>query len=197
MDAEKTLTTEAEMAARARHAAMISDDLVIRDHRNTAIHAGQTTRRRAAMRTSPGSSDAASPDPLSPLFADLRGIAPLLIQAGSHEVLLDDATRLAATAAAADVAVQLEVAPEVPHVFQSFAGLLDEGEVALARAGCGIRLEFGSPGSGDDGSPGSLGDWRGRARAARPILAPAPDLWAVPRIGGLEAFDRTRLKGTT
>ena len=80
--------------------------------------------------------------PLSPLFADLRGIAPLLIQAGSHEVLLDDATRLAATAAAADVAVQLEVTPGVPHVFQSFAGLLDEGEVALARAGAFLRAQF-------------------------------------------------------
>jgi acetyl esterase/lipase len=79
---------------------------------------------------------------LSPLFADLRGIAPLLIQAGSHEVLLDDATRLSATAAAADVAVQLEVTPGVPHVFQAFAGLLDEGEVAVARAGAFLRAHF-------------------------------------------------------
>ena len=48
---------------------------------------------------------------LSPLFADLRGITPLLIQCGSNEVLLDDATRLAAAAATADVAVQLDVTP--------------------------------------------------------------------------------------
>jgi monoterpene epsilon-lactone hydrolase len=41
----------------------------------------------------------------SPLFADPGGVAPLLIQVGSNEVLLDDATRLAATAAAAVVAV--------------------------------------------------------------------------------------------
>ena len=79
---------------------------------------------------------------LSPLFADLRGIAPLLIQPGSHEVLLDDATRLAATAAAADVAVQLEVTPGVRHVFQAFAGLLDESEVALARAGAFLQAHF-------------------------------------------------------
>jgi epsilon-lactone hydrolase len=74
-------------------------------------------------------------DPLvSPIFADLSGLPPLLIQAGSHEVLLDDATRLAVKAAADDVAVILDVTPGVPHVFQAFAALLDEGDAALNRA---------------------------------------------------------------
>ena len=73
-------------------------------------------------------------DPLvSPIFADLTGLPPLLIQAGSHEVLLDDATRLAARAAAHDVAVVLDVTAGVPHVFQAFAAFLDEGAVALDR----------------------------------------------------------------
>jgi acetyl esterase/lipase len=72
---------------------------------------------------------------LSPLFADLRGIAPLLIQCGSNEVLLDDATRLAAAAAAADVAVQLDVTPRVSHVFQASAPELEDANVALARTG--------------------------------------------------------------
>jgi acetyl esterase/lipase len=71
---------------------------------------------------------------VSPIFADLGGLPPLLIQVGSHEVLLDDATRLAAKAAADDVAVILDVTPGVPHVFQAFAGLLGEGEAALDRA---------------------------------------------------------------
>ncbi len=90
-----------------------------------------------------------------PLFADLRGVAPLLIQVGSSEVLLDDATRLAAAAAAADVPVRLEVTPSVPHVFQAFAPLLDESELAVASAGAFLRLhlEPGSPGSSNDGSP--------------------------------------------
>jgi epsilon-lactone hydrolase len=79
---------------------------------------------------------------LSPLFADLRGIAPLLIQAGSHEVLLDDATRLATIAASAGVAVQHDVTPGVPHVFQAFAGLLDEGEAARARAVACLWAQF-------------------------------------------------------
>jgi acetyl esterase/lipase len=73
-------------------------------------------------------------DPLvSPIFADLSGLPPLLIQAGSHEVLLDDATRLAARAAADDVAVILDITPGVPHVFQAFAALLEEGDAALNR----------------------------------------------------------------
>ena len=74
-------------------------------------------------------------DPLvSPIFADLSGLPPLLIQAGSHEVLLDDATRLAVKAAADDVAVVLDVTPGVPHVFQAFAAILEEGDAALNRA---------------------------------------------------------------
>ena len=79
---------------------------------------------------------------LSPLFADLRGIAPLLIQCGSDEVLLDDATRLAAAAAAADVAVQLDVTPGVPHVFQASAPELDEANAALARTGAFLQAHL-------------------------------------------------------
>ena len=63
-----------------------------------------------------GDGDAAA-ELASPIFADLTGLPPLLIQAGSHEILLDDATRLAARAAAADVSVTLEVTAGVPHVF--------------------------------------------------------------------------------
>jgi epsilon-lactone hydrolase len=74
-------------------------------------------------------------DPLvSPIFADLTGLPPLLIQAGSHEVLLDDATGLAVKAAADDVAVILDITSGVPHVFQAFSGILDEGNSALDRA---------------------------------------------------------------
>jgi acetyl esterase/lipase len=74
-------------------------------------------------------------DPLiSPIFGDLDGLPPLLIQVGSHEVLLSDALRLAQRAATANVAVTLDVTPGVPHVFQGFAGLLDEAGAALDRA---------------------------------------------------------------
>jgi epsilon-lactone hydrolase len=80
-----------------------------------------------------GGADAADPL-ISPIFGDLSGLPPLLIQVGSHEVLLSDALRLAARAALSDVEVTLEVTPGVPHVFQGFAGLLDEAGAALDRA---------------------------------------------------------------
>ena len=72
---------------------------------------------------------------ISPVFADLSGLPPLIIQAGSNEVLLDDAIRLAQQAAAADVEVTLEITPGVPHVFQGYAAMLDEAAAALDRAG--------------------------------------------------------------
>ena len=62
-------------------------------------------------------------------------LPPLIIQAGTHEVLLDDAVRLAQKAAAADVAVTLDLTPKVPHVFQNFYPILDEAADALDRAG--------------------------------------------------------------
>ncbi|HEX3932854.1 MAG TPA: alpha/beta hydrolase fold domain-containing protein [Nocardioides sp.] len=74
-------------------------------------------------------------DPLvSPVYADLRDLPPLLVQVGSHEVLLSDALRLAARAASDEVAVILDVTPGVPHVFQAYAAMLDEGGAALDRA---------------------------------------------------------------
>jgi epsilon-lactone hydrolase len=72
---------------------------------------------------------------ISPIFADLSGLPPLLIQAGGHEVLLDDAVRLARQAATADVQVTLDITPGVPHVFQAYHPILDEAAAALDRAG--------------------------------------------------------------
>ena len=72
---------------------------------------------------------------ISPVFADLSGLPPLIIQAGTHEVLLDDALRLARQAADADVEVTLDITPGVPHVFQAYHPILDEATAALDRAG--------------------------------------------------------------
>lgn len=79
---------------------------------------------------------------ISPVFGDYRGLPPLLIQVGSHEILLDDALRVAAAAAIADVAVTLEVTPNVPHVFQGFAADLDQGRAALRSAATFIRTHL-------------------------------------------------------
>ena len=72
---------------------------------------------------------------ISPIFADLTGLPPLIIQAGSHEVLLDDAIRLARQAAIADDEVTLDITSGVPHVFQAYHAILDEATAALDRAG--------------------------------------------------------------
>jgi epsilon-lactone hydrolase len=88
-------------------------------------------------------------DPLiSPVYGDLGGLPPMLIQVGSHEILLSDATRLASRAATADVAVTLEVVPGVPHVFQAYAAVLDEGNTALDRAAAFLNANFRMHGGG-------------------------------------------------
>ena len=79
---------------------------------------------------------------ISPIFGDLRDLPPLLIHVGSHEILLSDALRLAARAAISDVPVTLEVTPGVPHVFQGFAGLLDEAGAALDRASDFLKAQL-------------------------------------------------------
>lgn len=75
----------------------------------------------------------------SPLYADLAGLPPLLIQGGSAEILLDDATRLAERAEAAGVDVTLDVWEHMFHFWQAFAFTLPEGQQALDRAGEFIR----------------------------------------------------------
>jgi len=88
-----------------------------------------------------GGADASNPQ-ISPVFGDLSGLPPLLIQASSHEILLSDALRLARKAAIDGVPVTLEVTPGVPHVFQGFAAVLDEGNAALDRASTFLKTQF-------------------------------------------------------
>jgi len=81
----------------------------------------------------------AGQDPRQPMLspavlADLTGFPPMLLQAGTNELLLDDSTRMAARARAAGVDVILDITAGVPHVFQSYAGVLDEADQALDRA---------------------------------------------------------------
>jgi acetyl esterase/lipase len=75
----------------------------------------------------------------APLYADLRGLPPLLIQVGTAETLLDDSVRLAARAREADVDVTLEPWDDMIHVFQAFAGVLPEGQQAVDRIGEFVR----------------------------------------------------------
>jgi monoterpene epsilon-lactone hydrolase len=79
---------------------------------------------------------------VSPLYGDLRDFPPMLIQIGSHETLLDDATRLAARAGAADVPVTLEIWPHMIHAWPLWNAHLEDGRRALASAGLFIRAHF-------------------------------------------------------
>ena len=81
-----------------------------------------------------GSHDLKHPG-VSPLYADLKELPPLLIHVGDAEILLDDSTRIAERAKAAGVDVTLEVWPEMVHVWHVFAKILPEGQQAIDRIG--------------------------------------------------------------
>jgi len=79
---------------------------------------------------------------VSPVFADLTGFPPTLIQVGSAETLLADATRFATAAGIADAAVTLEVWPHMIHAWHLWNAHLDAGRHALASAGRFIRAHL-------------------------------------------------------
>ncbi|MGH7365332.1 MAG: alpha/beta hydrolase [Candidatus Rokuibacteriota bacterium] len=75
----------------------------------------------------------------SPLFADLRGLPPLLIHVGGDEVLLDDAVQLAERAKAAGVEATIEVYDRMIHVWHWFLPMLDEAQAGVEAIGRFIR----------------------------------------------------------
>ena len=80
---------------------------------------------------------------LSPLYADLRGLPPLLVQVGSDEVLLDDALGLGERARAAGVDVTVEEWPAMIHVWHWFLPMLAEAERAVGVIGNFARTRLG------------------------------------------------------
>jgi epsilon-lactone hydrolase len=72
---------------------------------------------------------------VSPLFGDAAGLPPTLIHAGSDEVLLDDAVRMAEAMRAAGCEVELDVWSKMPHVWHLYARILPEGRQAIDRIG--------------------------------------------------------------
>ncbi len=79
---------------------------------------------------------------ISPLYADLHGLPPLLIHVGDHEILLDDATRFVARAIASGVDARLVVWPEMFHVFQIFTPFLPEANRAVEQIASFIQLKL-------------------------------------------------------
>lgn len=88
--------------------------------------------------------DARSPE-ASPIYGDLSNLPPMMIQVSSYEALLDDSLRLLRAAILADVKVHLRVYQELPHVWQLFSGVLDEGQAALEEAGTFLSQQLEPP----------------------------------------------------
>lgn len=78
---------------------------------------------------------------ISPLFADLSGLPPMLIQVGAEEILLSDSTRLVEKIRAAGGSADLDVKQGMWHVFQAFAGMMPEATTALVEAAAYIRVK--------------------------------------------------------
>lgn len=77
----------------------------------------------------------------SPLYANLQGLPPILIQVGTDEVLLDDAVRFADKAKLFGVEVTLDVWPQMIHVWQLFSFLLPESKRAIEAASRYVRTK--------------------------------------------------------
>jgi len=99
-----------------------------------ALYCGGDDERPGVLRTDPG---------VSPVFADLVGFPPLIVHVGSDEILLDDATFLAARAQRAGVEVVLREFPELWHVFQAQAKTLPEADESIREIGAFLRRHSG------------------------------------------------------
>jgi acetyl esterase/lipase len=75
----------------------------------------------------------------SPIYGELGGLPPALIQVGSDEILYDDAARLAARLAQAGGVARLEIWPRMPHVWHLFAPMLPEARRAIGNIGSFLR----------------------------------------------------------
>lgn len=81
----------------------------------------------------------------SPLFADLKGLPPTLIQVGDHEVLFGDSVRIHQRLIAAGVDTELSLWKDMFHVWHFYWRQLDEGAEAIAAAARFIRRQHGAP----------------------------------------------------
>jgi acetyl esterase/lipase len=115
---------------------MSGSTLVSKDHVDPLIHKDYLGELADAY--VPRGTDRRDPR-VSPLFADLRGFPPTLIQVGSAETLLADATRLAAALGGADAPVTLEIWPHMIHAWHLWNAGLEPARRALASAGAFLR----------------------------------------------------------
>ena len=84
---------------------------------------------------------------LSPVFANVAGLPPTLIHVGDDEILLSDSTRFADKLKTAGIDVELEVFPEMWHVFQLFVGKMPESRAAVRKIGAYLKAAFSGQGT--------------------------------------------------
>ena len=118
---------------------MSGSTLITKDNVDPIIHKGYLGELADAY--VPPGFDRKDPR-VSPLFADLNGLPPMLVQVGSCETLLEDATRFTAAAGAADVSVTLEIWPHMIHAWPMWNAGLEPGRSALAHAGAFMRAHL-------------------------------------------------------
>ena len=82
---------------------------------------------------------------LSPVFANVAGLPPTLIHVGDDEILLSDSTRFADKLKTSGINVEIEVFPEMWHVFQLFVGKMPESKAAVKKIGAFIQSRFSAP----------------------------------------------------
>jgi acetyl esterase/lipase len=84
---------------------------------------------------------------VSPVFADVAGLPPVYIQVGDDEILLSDSTRFAAKMRESGGTVEIEIWPEMWHVFQLFIGKMPESRKAIRKIGAYVRerMKIGEP----------------------------------------------------
>ena len=82
--------------------------------------------------------------PASPIHGDLNGLGPVYLQAAEHDVLVDDAVMFTRKARLHGVDVEIEIAAEVPHCYQFFAGVIPEADMAISRLAATIHARIAS-----------------------------------------------------
>lgn len=97
---------------------------------------------------------------ISPVFADVTGLPPMLIQVGDDEILLSDSTRFAANMKAAGREIELEIWPEMWHVFQLFIGKMPESREAINKIGDYVGARMKSAQAGQPAEKPSAGPMR-------------------------------------
>jgi epsilon-lactone hydrolase len=120
--------------------AMTGETLVTKDAVDPLIH--KSYLEELAVAYLPNGMDRRDPR-ISPLYSNLRGFPPVLVQVGSDETLLSDAVRFAAAAGAAAVSVTLEIWPHMIHAWPMWNARLTDGRAALSRAGAFIAERLG------------------------------------------------------